>query len=85
MANYQIKPSLSQAVKLKKLKQEGTLTAETIDEFLSEQKGHSASTQKEDKIYGKFKSFFPSEYTAVQMGEIITQLLTDWKARTLIL
>jgi hypothetical protein len=76
---------LSQAVKLKKLKQEGTLTTELIDEILSEQKGHNASTPKEDKIYGKFKSFFPSEYTAVQMSEVITQLLTDWKARTIIL
>jgi ParB family chromosome partitioning protein len=85
MSNYQIKPSLLQAVKLKKLKQEGTLTAEMIVEILSGEKGHNASTQKEDKIFVKFKSFFPAEYTTVQMSEIITQLLTDWKARTLIL
>jgi ParB family chromosome partitioning protein len=85
MSNYQIKPSLSQAVKLKKLKQGGKLTAEVIDEILSEEKGHNASTPKEDKIFGKFKSFFPTEYTTVQMSEVITQLLTEWKARTLIL
>jgi hypothetical protein len=67
------------------LKQEGTLTAETINEILSEEKGSNAPNPKEDKIFSKFKSFFPSEYTAVQISEIITQLLTDWKERTLIL
>ena len=38
MENYGVKPSLSQAVRLKKLKQAGDLTIDMIDEILSEVK-----------------------------------------------
>ncbi|GHU59307.1 hypothetical protein FACS1894133_5810 [Clostridia bacterium] len=81
MGKYEIKPSLSQAVRLKKLKREGTLTAEMIDKILSEEKRSAVSEPKEGKIFGKFKSFFPADYTVLQMSEIITMLLADWKAR----
>jgi ParB family chromosome partitioning protein len=39
MDEYEVKPSLSQAVQLKKLKQAGELTLEMIDEVLSQPKG----------------------------------------------
>ena len=80
MGKYEIKPSLSQAVRLKKLKQTETLTNEAIDEILSEAKGHAAP-KKDDKSLGKFKRFFPAGYTVTQMSEVITQLLTNWKER----
>jgi ParB family chromosome partitioning protein len=91
MGEHGIKPSLSQTVKLKKLKQAagspggGTLTAEAIDKILSEAKGNSAAKLKEDKIFGKFKRFFSAEYTAAQMSDVITKLLADWKERAAIL
>lgn len=91
MGKYEIKPSLSQAVKLKKLKQSvgshggGKLTAELIDKILSEEKGLAAPKPKADKIFGDFKQFFPENYTFVQMSSVIKELLADWKARLAIL
>jgi ParB family chromosome partitioning protein len=82
MGKYEIKPSLSQAVKLK---QAGTLTAVVIDEILSEAKGLAAPKPKEEKGFGRFKRFFPEDYTSAQMSDIITRLLTDWKAKIAVL
>ncbi|GHV13955.1 hypothetical protein FACS1894219_09430 [Clostridia bacterium] len=84
MTRYQIKPSLSQAVKLKKLKQAGTLTAEFIDEILSEAKGRAAPQPKEEKIFGKFKRFFPENYTSRQMESVIVTLLQNWTPTQLV-
>jgi len=86
MAKYEIKPSFSQAVKLHKMKKDGTLTETVIDEILSEEKGLAAPPKpKEEKGFGRFKRFFPAEYTVVQMSEVITKLLTEWKDKTAIL
>ncbi|MDR1158667.1 MAG: ParB/RepB/Spo0J family partition protein [Oscillospiraceae bacterium] len=78
MARYEVKPSLSQAVRLKKLKQDGTLTTETIDAVLSEDKklhkGEPAGSLR-------FRRFFPPEYSPKQMETVIIGLLADWKAR----
>ncbi|GHU35023.1 hypothetical protein FACS1894105_02880 [Clostridia bacterium] len=90
MTQYQIKPSLSQAVKLKKLKQAAgspggrTLTAEMIDEILSEAKGRAAPKPKEEKIFGKFKRFFPENYTSRQMESVIVTLLQNWTPTQLV-
>ena len=51
-----------------------------IDEILSAVKGQAAPQPKEEKGLGRFKQFFPKGYTSVQMSEVITKLLTDWKA-----
>jgi len=80
MAKYEIRPSLSQAVRMKKLNKEGTLTPEMIDEILSEAKGQTAPKPKEENGLGRFKRFFPENYTPLQMSEVITKLLTEWKA-----
>ena len=80
MAKYEIRPSFSQAVKMKKLNQSGTLTAEMIDEILSEAKGQAAPEPKEEKGLGRFKRFFPENYSLAQMSEVITKLLAEWKA-----
>jgi ParB family chromosome partitioning protein len=81
VGKYEIKPSLSQAVKLKKLKQAGTLTEMDIDRILSEAKGLAAPKPKEDKGLGRFKRFFPEDYTPTQMSEIITKLLSEWQTK----
>jgi len=49
MESYGIKPSLSQAVRLKKHKQAGELTPDTIDEILSESKKPQEDDTSEDK------------------------------------
>ena len=69
MGKYDISPSLSQAVKMKKLSKAGTLTSETIDEILSESKGQASREPKIDKTLRKFKRFFPEGYTAAQMSD----------------
>jgi ParB family chromosome partitioning protein len=76
MEKYEIKPSLSQAVRLKKLKQAGELTLEMIDTVISEARKIS-NPQKET---GRFRKFFPANYTHEQMEVVIIRLLTDWKA-----
>jgi ParB family chromosome partitioning protein len=77
MAKYDVKPSLSQAVRLKKLKQAGTLTIEMIDSLLAEDKkppkGETAGSMR-------FRKFFPPEYSKKQIETVITGLLRDWQA-----
>jgi ParB family chromosome partitioning protein len=84
MAKYEVKPSLSQAVKMKKLEQDGKLAAETIEEIMSIDKLFTEPKPKEDKTFGRFKRFFPAEYTAKQMSDVITKLLTDWKQEAIV-
>jgi ParB family chromosome partitioning protein len=76
MAKYDVKPSLSQAVRMKKMKQSGELTADVIDAVLAENKKESQS----DKKTNKFKQFFPANYTPQQMEKVITDLLRGWQA-----
>jgi ParB family chromosome partitioning protein len=78
MAKHEIKPSLSQAVRLKKLKQNGTLTPELIDGVLAENKKPS---QGEPTGAMKFRKFFPPDYSPKQIETVIFGLLRDWKAQ----
>lgn len=78
MAEYEIKPSLSQAVRLKKLKQDGKLTAKVIDEVLSEIK---KPANDENSGSARFRKYFPPDYSQKQMDAVITKLLKEWKAR----
>jgi ParB family chromosome partitioning protein len=77
MERFIIKPSLSQAVRLKKMSQEGTLTIPEIDRILSE-----AKKPPKDKPTSsvRFRKYFPPEYSQKQMDTVIIELLTDWKA-----
>jgi ParB family chromosome partitioning protein len=75
---YEIKPSLSQAVRLKKLKQSGELTVEMIDSVLSEEK---KPPKGEATGSARYRRFFPASYSPKQIDEVIVELLTDWKAR----
>jgi len=78
MAAYEVKPSLSQAVRLKKLKQDGKLTPEAIDSMLSEEKKPPKS---EPTGSARFSKYFPPDYSPKQMETVIIELLTDWQAR----
>jgi ParB family chromosome partitioning protein len=77
MEAHEVKPSLSQAVRLKKLKQDGKLTAEVVDAILSEEKTPPKS-ERDGTL--RFRKFFPSDYSAKQMETVIVKLLTDWQA-----
>jgi ParB family chromosome partitioning protein len=76
MNKYEAKPSLSQAQRLKKMKQSGELDIEAIDNILDENK----KAPKPDKETSKYKRFFPAEYTPRQMESVITDLLRAWQA-----
>jgi len=78
MAAHEVKPSLSQAVRLKKLKQDGKLTLDAIDRIISEDK---KPPKGEPTGSARYRRFFPPSYSPKQIDEVITELLTDWKAR----
>ena len=72
MDRYDVKPSLSQAVRFKKLKQAGTLTAKTIDEILAEEK---KPPKGEPRGSLRFRKFFPPDYSREQIEAAIMELL----------
>jgi len=76
MAKNDVKPSLSQAVRFKKMKQAGTLTHEIIYEVLSEPKEAAVS---ETKITLHYRKFFPPEYSPKQIEAVIIDLLRTWQ------
>jgi ParB family chromosome partitioning protein len=78
MARHEAKPSHSQGVRMKKLSQDGSLTAGLIDGIIEEEK-----KPPKDKPTGgaRFRRFFPLDYSPKQIDEVIVELLTDWKAR----
>jgi len=76
MDKYEIKPTLSQAVRLKKLKQAEELTLEMIDSILSESNNPHT---KEPTGTMRYREYFPSDYSQTQIDEIITALLKDWQ------
>jgi ParB family chromosome partitioning protein len=74
MEKYEVKPSLSQAQRLKKMKQMGELTIEKIDEIFAETK---KPTEAEPKGITSFREFFPMSYTQSQIELAIIQLLRE--------
>ena len=78
MDKYMTKPSLSQAVRLKKMKKDGILTIEKIDKVIGETK----STSQKDSGSTKYREYFPSDYSEKQIDEVITKLLKRWKAKS---
>ena len=78
MERLDVKPSLSQAVQLKKLKQDGKLTVAVIDKVLAEQKKPPKS---EPSGAARFRRYFPPEYSAKQMETVISELLRDWQSK----
>jgi ParB family chromosome partitioning protein len=76
MARHEVRPSLSQAVRLKKLKQAGKLTAEIIDSILAEGK---QPPRAEPTGAMRFRKYFPPDYSPKQMETVIAGLLRDWQ------
>jgi len=75
---FEGKPSLSQAVRLKKLKQDGKLTVEAIDRMLSEEK---KPPKDESTDSARYRRFLPASYSPKQIDAVIIELLTDWKTK----
>ena len=78
MESHGIKPSLSQAVRLKKLKQDGDLSVDVIDAILSECKKPPKEGDEDEEI-SRFRQYFPDGYTAKQMNKVISDLLKKWQ------
>lgn len=72
-------PSLSQAQRMKKLSQDGKLDMDTIFAIMTEEKPNQKEQIKLPKE--RIKKFFPKDYTAKQMEEIIMKLLADWQRK----
>jgi len=79
MERHEVKPSLSQAVKLKKLCKDGKLAEALIDKMLSEEK---KPAEKETTGNMSYREYFPKGYTQKQMDEVIISLLKSWKSKT---
>ena len=78
MENHDVKPSLSQATRLKKLNQSGELTLEMIDTMLGETK---KPPKGEPTGSARFRKYFPPEYSQKQIDEIIITLLKERQAK----
>ena len=78
MEANEVKPSLSQTVRLKKLNQSGKLTLEMIDKILSEAK---KPPKGEPTGSARFRKYFPPEYSKKQIEDAIIELLKERKAR----
>lgn len=72
-------PSLSQAVKLKKLSQAGTLDGDTIVTLMSQPKANQA--EKISFRVNDLRKFFPKSYDTTQIQEAILKLLNDYQKR----
>ena len=68
-------PSLSQAVRLKKLSQKGELTPERIYEIMREEKANQRERVRIE--VNQLRKYFPKGYTALQMEKKILQLLEE--------
>lgn len=68
-------PSLSQAVRMKKLSQEVKLTSEEMSDIMGEEK---ANQKQQVRISTeKLEKYFPKGYTAQQMEDVIIKLLEE--------
>ena len=72
-------PSVSQAQRLKKASQEGTLTADLARKVLSEEK--KAEVEKVSFSLDAIRKYFPRSYTPQRMQETIIKLLETWQKK----
>jgi ParB family chromosome partitioning protein len=77
MEAYEVKPSLSQAKRLKELKQNGKLTDDMIDRVLSKVK---KPPKNEPSGSSRFRKYLPDDFSQKQINDVIIKLLKDWKA-----
>lgn len=72
-------PSHAQAIKLKKLSQEGVLNDQTIYEILAEQKPNQQEQYKFKR--DDIRKYFPNSYTDKQVCDTVIKLLEQWQRR----
>ena len=72
-------PSLSQAIRLKKLYQTGSLSPEDISTIIQEEKANQQ--EKVSFKTGDLRKFFPKSYSAAQMQETILKLLSEYQRK----
>ena len=72
-------PSVSQAQRLKKASQEGTLTEGLVRAVLSEEK--KAEAEKVSFPLNAIRKYFPRSYTPQRMQETILKLLEAWQKK----
>lgn len=79
MDSEQATPSLSQAQRLKKFSQEGTLSVDVMRAIMSEEKKNELDkvTLPSDKL----RKYFPKSYTPQQMEATIFKLLEQWQKK----
>lgn len=79
MESEQASPSLSQAQRLKKFSQEGSLSVDVMRAIMSEEK-----KPEQDKLTftgDKLRKYFPKSYTPEQMETTIIRLLEQWQKK----
>lgn len=72
-------PSLSQAIRMKKLYQTGNLSSEEIASIIQEEKANQQ--EKVSFKTGDLRKFFPKSYSAAQMQETILKLLSEYQRK----
>jgi len=75
----QATPSFSQAQRMKKLSQEGTLTEDTMLEIMSEVK--KGELDKVTFSSDTLRKYFPRNYTPQKMRDTIIKLLEQWQRK----
>lgn len=79
MDSEQATPSLSQAQRLKKFSQEGTLSVDVMRAIMSEEK--KSELDKVTLPSDKLRKYFPKSYTPQQMEATIFKLLEQWQRK----
>lgn len=79
MDSEQATPSLSQAQRLKRFSQEGTLSPDMMRAILSEEK--KADMDRVTLTGDTLRKYFPRSYTPRQMEQTILKLLEGWHRR----
>ena len=78
MDTLNVIPATGQLVKIKEQSKAGTLTATVIETILSTERPAPVQVVlKRDRL----KQYFPKEYTAQQMEEVIVSLLETWSVQ----
>lgn len=72
-------PSHAQAIRLKKLSQEGVLQDQTIYDILAEQKPNQQEQYKFKRE--DIRKYFPKSYTDKQVCDTVIKLLEQWRRR----
>lgn len=72
-------PSHAQAIRLKKLSQDGVLNEQTIYEILAEQKPNQQEQFKFKRE--EIRKYFPKNYTDKQVCDTVIKLLEQWQRR----